>query len=175
MTPLEARRIVDALAQGQDPETGVPIADATALLQRPQVIRALFFSSRALTRMIAQQEASSMAQGRTPGRRQVPAAPQPGRSGSEWTPDEEKALARLFQVERADMKRMCSEHQRSSGAVANRLLKLGLIDEESELWKRFGRSAGALARPAAAAAPGQAQPMAPKTDAGRDTAGAPAS
>jgi hypothetical protein len=48
MSPTEARHIIEALAQGVDPETGEVLPQDNGL-QRPVVIRALFCASQALT------------------------------------------------------------------------------------------------------------------------------
>ncbi|ACV36796.1 conserved hypothetical protein [Candidatus Accumulibacter phosphatis] len=49
MSPLEAKRIVEALASGIDPETG-EVLPAQSTFNSPQVIRALFVAGKALDR-----------------------------------------------------------------------------------------------------------------------------
>lgn len=47
MSPLEAKKIIDALANGIDPETGEILPDQSTF-NSPQVIRALFVAVKAL-------------------------------------------------------------------------------------------------------------------------------
>ncbi len=47
MSPLEAKKIIDALANGIDPETG-EVLPAQSTFNDPQVIRALFVALKAL-------------------------------------------------------------------------------------------------------------------------------
>jgi hypothetical protein len=49
MSPLEAQKIVESLANGIDPETG-EILPAQSTFNNPQVIRALFVAAKALER-----------------------------------------------------------------------------------------------------------------------------
>lgn len=54
MSPNEAKSIIEALANGIDPETGV-VLSVQGVFSQPQVIRALFIAGKALDRLIARE------------------------------------------------------------------------------------------------------------------------
>lgn len=115
MTPQEALRVVDALADGADPETGELFAPESVLL-KPTVIRALFVASRAL-----------QAAGRT--RRQ------PGQAGKPWSPEEDQRLLEAFD-QGADLATLTTSHARSKGGITARLERLGRVTERTGIRAR---------------------------------------
>jgi len=116
MTPQEAQRVVDALANGVDPETGELFPEESVLL-KPSVIRALFVASRALE---AARSAPSSAREK------------PGQAGKPWSQEEDQRLLDAFD-QGADLMTLTSSHGRSKGGVASRLVRLGRIKERAEI------------------------------------------
>jgi hypothetical protein len=119
MSPTEARRIIEALAQGVDPETG-EVLPQDSLLQRPVVIRALFCASQALT---------------TVERKKKPADSQSGNAGNAWTEEEDRRLLDAFD-QGAAVDQLAQAHGRSKGGIASRLVRLGRIKERAEIYVR---------------------------------------
>ena len=124
MSPREAQRVIDALAEGLDPETG-EIFPAESVLQRPAVIRALFTASRVLAG-----ERSAAAAARA----------QPSQAGKPWTPEEDQRLLDAFDAG-ADLAALTAAHGRSDGGVASRLVRLGRIKERAEVRVRSAAAA----------------------------------
>jgi hypothetical protein len=112
MTPADAQKIVLALANGTDPETG-EMFDESSPLNNPHVIRALYLAARALESMPEQK---------------IKRAPVPGfeNAGAAWTKEEDERLARKFD-EGANVASLASIHRRTTGAITSRLVKLGRI------------------------------------------------
>jgi hypothetical protein len=121
MLTTEARRIIEALAQGIDPETG-EILPKESLLQRPVVIRALFSASQALIAV---------------ERKKKQADSQPGNAGSAWAEEEDHRLLDAFD-QGATVDQLAHSHSRSKGGIAARLVRLGRIKERSEIYIRGG-------------------------------------
>ncbi|HET7865700.1 MAG TPA: hypothetical protein VFL86_14955 [Burkholderiaceae bacterium] len=122
MSPYDARRIVDALARGIDPETGEVLPD-DHLLQFPHVIRALFMASRALEALEGKGGGSREANERLPN------------TGVAWTAAEEARLLAAFDAG-ATVDELAQSHGRTKGGIAARLVRLGRISERSEVAKR---------------------------------------
>lgn len=120
MSPTEARRIIEALAQGVDPETGAEVLPQDSLLQRPAVIRALFCASQALT---------------TAERKKKPADAASGNAGSAWTEEEDRRLLDAFD-QGSTVDQLAHAHGRSKGGIASRLVRLGRIKERAEIYVR---------------------------------------
>ena len=80
MSPLEAKRIVEALASGIDPETG-DVLPAQSTFNSPQVIRALFVAGKALDSAAKRAERDNSL---------------PGNAGRSWSDEEDKELLSLF-------------------------------------------------------------------------------
>jgi hypothetical protein len=107
MTPTDAKKIIEALANGIDPETGEVLPNDSALSQ-PQTIRALFLASKGLERMV-----------------NIPRAGQP------WTDAEDKELLKSFDAG-MPTDRIAKNHERTIGAIKARLLHHGrIIDNQS--------------------------------------------
>ena len=119
MLPTEARRIVEALAQGLDPETG-EIQSQDSLLQRPVVIRALFCACQALSAV---------------ERKKKQADPQSSNAGSAWTEEEDRRLLDAFD-KGAAVDQLAHTHGRSKGGIASHLIRLGRIKERSDIHAR---------------------------------------
>lgn len=113
MSPQEAQRVITALADGIDPESGELFA-AESVLVKPSVIRALFLASRAL-------EGAPRA-----------ARALPSQAGKPWSQEEDQRLLEAFD-QGADLVTLTASHERSKGGVASRLVHLGRIKERAEI------------------------------------------
>ena len=80
MSPHEAKKIIDSLANGIDPETG-EVLPAQSPLNNPQVIRALFLAVKALDRAEKRADRDQLL---------------PGNAGRPWSETEDKELLALF-------------------------------------------------------------------------------
>jgi hypothetical protein len=117
MSPLEAKRIVEALASGIDPETG-DVLPAQSTFNSPQVIRALFVAGKALDSAAKRAERDNSL---------------PGNAGRSWSDEEDKELLALFDSG-APVKSIAAEHGRTQGAIAARLVRLGRIKDRAEVY-----------------------------------------
>lgn len=117
MSPLEAKRIVEALASGIDPETG-EVLPAQSTFNSPQVIRALFVAGKALDSAAKRAERDNSL---------------PGNAGRSWSDEEDKELLALFDSG-APVKSIAAEHGRTQGAIAARLVRLGRIKDRAEVY-----------------------------------------
>jgi hypothetical protein len=113
MSPQEARRIVDSLAHGVDPESGEVLSGVSPLCSAP-VIRALFVASAAL--------------GDVDKVRPRPSAKRPAQAGAPWTVAEDAELAAAFDGG-ATVRELAGKHQRSAGGIRSRWIHLGRITE----------------------------------------------
>ena len=127
MTPHEAQRVIDALADGADPDTGELFPEESILL-KPAVIRALFLASRALE--AARNTAAA-------------AREQPAQAGKPWSKEEDQRLLDAFD-RGDDLAALTASHARSKGGIASRLVHLGRIKERAEI-----RTRGKVEAPAA--------------------------
>ncbi len=80
MTPLEAKKVIDALANGIDPETGEMLPSQTPF-NSPSVIRALFVAVKALENAAKRVERDTSL---------------PGNAGRSWNEREDKALLSIL-------------------------------------------------------------------------------
>jgi hypothetical protein len=119
MSITDARRIIEALAQGIDPDTG-EILPQDSLLQRPLVIRALFSAAQALAAV---------------ERKKKQADSQPSHAGSAWAEEEDRRLLDAFD-QGATVNQLAHSHGRSRGGIAARLVRLGRIKERAEIYTR---------------------------------------
>lgn len=120
MSPLDAQKIIDALASGIDPETGEVVSDDSPL-NNPHVIRALFLASKALGATIRRIESND-------GR--------PGKAGKPWSDAEDKQLLQSFDSG-TSIQELTNQHERSVGGISSRLVRLGRIKERSEVRERL--------------------------------------
>ncbi|MGD9760279.1 MAG: hypothetical protein AB7U71_22510 [Comamonas sp.] len=117
MTPLEAKNVIDALANGIDPETGEMLPSQTPF-NNPSVIRALFVAVKALESAAKRVERD---------------ASLPGNAGRSWNEIEDKALLEHFDAG-TSIKEIAGKHARTEGAIAARLVRLGRIKDRSEAY-----------------------------------------
>lgn len=116
MSPIKAKLIIDALADGIDPETG-EILPCESVFNNPSVIRALFVATKAL---------NSAAQ------RAARTESLPSNAGRPWTENEDRELLSLFDSN-VLVKDMAQKHGRTQGAIASRLLRLGRVKDRAEV------------------------------------------
>lgn len=117
MSPLEAKRIVEALASGIDPETG-EVLPAQSTFNSPQVIRALFVAGKALDSAAKRAERDNSL---------------PGNAGRSWSDEEDKELLAIFDSG-TPVKCIAAKHGRTQGAIAARLVRLGRIKDRAEVY-----------------------------------------
>ena len=115
MLPLEAKKIIDALANGIDPETG-EILPSQSTLNSPQVIRALFVAVSALERAIRLADRDNSL---------------PKNAGRSWSDEEDKQLLVIF-GSGTPVKEIAARHGRTLGAITSRLVRLGKIKGSTE-------------------------------------------
>lgn len=117
MTPTEAQKIIEALAQGLDPISGASLPEGGPCSQ-PQVIRALFLAAKIL--------------GESHLPPSKPAKVLPEKAGAPWKPEEDAQLLHEFD-NGASIAQLMALHQRTRGSIASRLVRLGRISERSEV------------------------------------------
>jgi len=117
MSPLEAKKIVDALANGIDPETG-EVLPAQSTFNSPQVIRALYVAAKALDRAAKRAERDNSL---------------PDNAGRSWSNEEDKQLLAIFDSG-TPVKAIATKHGRTQGAIAARLVRLGRIKDRAEIY-----------------------------------------
>ncbi len=125
MDKQTALHIVQALAQGIDPHTGV-ILPADGPYQHPDTVRALFLAAQAL------------AEPQPPRARAAPQAT-PANAGKPWADVDDKALAERFDAG-LSIPELAAERGRTRAAVQARLVKLGKLEPPPEA-PRFSRLA----------------------------------
>ena len=119
MQTTEALKIVQALADGVDPNSGEVFADESPY-QHPQIVRALLTAARALER-----------QARTEDRNRR----LPNRAGKSWDESEDKKLLEGFDAG-TDIAHPAKQHERTPGSIRARLEKLGKIQPSGEFIQR---------------------------------------
>lgn len=115
MSPREAQRIVESLANGVDPVTG-EVLDREGTLSSAQVVRALFLASKVLGETTRKGE---LAAGRA------------GNAGKPWSGEEDARLLQSFDAG-AVVRDLASLHLRSEGGIRSRLVRLGRINDRAE-------------------------------------------
>lgn len=113
MDIIRAKEILEVLADGVNPMTGEVLPD-TDSCNHVEVVRALH---TALKHINTEPEKSKY--------------PQPENAGKPWTKEEEEILCRMFDTG-CTKKEICNHFQRTEGAIAARLVRLGRINERSE-------------------------------------------
>ncbi|MBK6637275.1 MAG: hypothetical protein IPH08_16790 [Rhodocyclaceae bacterium] len=116
MSPLEAKKIIDALANGIDPETG-EILLSQSTFNSPQVIRALFVAASALERAARRADRDNSL---------------PNNAGRSWSEEEDKQLLVIFDSG-TPVKEIAARHGRTLGAITSRLVRLGRIKDSTEV------------------------------------------
>jgi hypothetical protein len=103
-----ALEIIEALADGLDPETGEPAAQESAL-QQPDTVRALHLALTALGRGMSKQPHGT------------------SNSYNAWSAEEDAQLCKEF-LAHVQFAEIANIHGRSRGAIVSRLEKLGKIN-----------------------------------------------
>ena len=116
MSPLEAKKIIDALANGIDPETG-EILPSQSTFNSPQVIRALFVAVSALDKAARRADRDTAL---------------PKNAGRSWSDEEDKQFLVIFDSG-TPVKEIESRHGRTLGAITSRLVRLGRIKDSTEV------------------------------------------
>lgn len=107
MEKKAARRIIRKLADGIDPESGLPLPD-TSPFNNVQVVRALYLATESLG-----EKGRSTRENR-----------HPGNSGKPWTEDSDRELLRAFDSG-ISTRDLAKQFERTNGAILSRLFKLG--------------------------------------------------
>ena len=111
MEKLYAAQILETLADGINPATG-EVLPSTDSCNQPEVIRALHVAVLTLRENKAEK-------------------PFPANAGKPWTTAEEDILKRMF--ENGCSKRdICAYFKRTGGAIAARLVHLGILDNRKD-------------------------------------------
>lgn len=105
MKPIEAQQIVDQLVQGIGPDTGVVLRDES-LFNSPNVLRALFLASKALS---AYQPNKPVTNAKV------------GNAGKPWTDEEAQRLVAAFDTG-ISIEELAIRHERSKGGISARLV-----------------------------------------------------
>ena len=117
MDIMRAKEILEILADGVNPMTG-EVLPAIDSCNQVEVVRALH---AVLKHINVEQEKQKR--------------PQPENAGKPWTQEDEEILCRMFDTG-CTRKEICNHFQRSQGAIAARLVKLGKIQEREEFRSR---------------------------------------
>jgi hypothetical protein len=121
MTPEEAKQVIEVLARGIDPATGEVLPEDSPL-NSPHVIRALFLAAKALEAPAGKRERPSST---------GTANTKPANAGKAWAEDESQRLAAAFTAG-ASVAELAKTHQRSTGAITSRLIRLGLMEPSED-------------------------------------------
>ncbi|PYV13961.1 MAG: hypothetical protein DMG21_19695 [Acidobacteria bacterium] len=119
MSPLDAKKIIECLAHGADPDTGEALSEQSPF-NDPQVIRAMFVALEALEKLAKREQ-----RGRN----------LPHNAGNAWSDAEDKDLLADFD-HGLPVKDLAAKHGRTQGAIASRLVRLGRIKERDEVYSR---------------------------------------
>lgn len=111
MDILCAKELLAALADGVNPLTGEILPDDDSCNQA-EIVRALNTAVIELDKLAARK-----------------ARPQPENAGKPWTEEEEERLVKEFRSG-STANEMAKLHNRSKGAVASRLVRLGLVSDK---------------------------------------------
>lgn len=109
----QAREIIEALANGIDPITG-EVFPKNHSFNDPDIIRALFVATEELKKAEKR------------GNRR-----QPENAGKPWNEELDNELKSMFLAGKSK-KEICGYFARTSGAIAARLVRLGLIQSRDE-------------------------------------------
>ncbi|MBI1826993.1 MAG: hypothetical protein HY287_01635 [Planctomycetes bacterium] len=112
MTTKEALRLIQCLADGQCPLSGLPLPPDNPC-QQPDMIRALHVAVRALERR---------------ERAERRALDLPLNAGNSWTEEEDVTLCAEFEQGKS-LRELADTHKRTKGAIESRLEKLGKLPQ----------------------------------------------
>lgn len=104
--------IVDSLANGMDPATGVRIPHD--VFHTGDVVRALFSAVELLKQEPVRESGTS----------------RPASAGARWTDEEDALLCHEFDGG-TPIREIAQQHGRTAGAITSRLVRLGRIDADS--------------------------------------------
>ena len=124
MTPIEAQRTLESLAQGMHPETHEPLA-LPEVLNLPQVIRALFLGARALGGC---SDASISHSSPAAVSERISERALPAKAGKPWDSEEDEKLTQGFDAGLSIIE-LAQTHERSKGAIRARLIRLGKLTD----------------------------------------------
>jgi len=110
MEKIEALKIIRALAEGVDPQTGEVFSDDSPY-QNAQIVRALFAAT----------DAPEIALKKKMKKRNLPE-----RTGKPWADDESQLLIKQFD-DGLPITEIAREHKHTSGAIKVKLEKLGKL------------------------------------------------
>lgn len=110
--PLEAKKIIESLADGIDPVTGEILSEQSAF-NSAQVVRALFVAAKARDRAVTREQRDSSL---------------PDNTGKSWSDEEDNELLAAFDAGISPTV-LATKHGRTQGAIASRLVRLGRIEE----------------------------------------------
>ncbi|MGY3854905.1 hypothetical protein ACW5W8_19080 [Aeromonas aquatilis] len=119
MDVIKALEIISALSEGVNPETGEELSEENCFNQ-PKVIRALFIAKQSLEASIISEKRKSDL---------------PENAGKPWKPDEDELLANSFDSG-LGVDELSRIHKRTKGSIASRLVRLGKINERSDIYTR---------------------------------------
>ena len=120
MTLESAQRIIRALADGINPQTGEELA-LDSVMESPNVIRALHVAATALDVQLSRE-----------ARRD-----RPDNAGKSWDSALDKALAELFDSGRS-VTHMAKQLGRTNEAIAARLVRIGKIADRGSAYRVAG-------------------------------------
>lgn len=109
MTLEEARRIIELLADGINPQTGEVLPDNDCIHHR-ECVRALSIAASAMTG----------------SRRSASRVKHPANAGLPWSKEQDEELLRLY-GEAKPIRELASHFERSTRSIASRLLGLGML------------------------------------------------
>jgi len=111
MSPFEAKKIIESLADGIDPETGEILPEQSAF-NSSQVVRALFVAAKALDKAVKREQRDNSL---------------PDNAGKSWSDEEDKELLSAFDTG-ISAKELATKHGRTQGAITSRLARFGRIE-----------------------------------------------
>ena len=110
-----ALKIISSLADGCDPDTG-EILPRDHVFQQPDVVRALAVAVAALRRHAGREDRDSR---------------KPAKAGRPWTAEEDEGLLLAFDGG-ATIRDLAEKHERTTGAIESRLVRLGRLEAGSQ-------------------------------------------
>jgi hypothetical protein len=146
-----AQQALESLATGIDPAGGAELGPTTAwkVLRRPEIIRALLLGARAVDRLaeVGEVEWWRLALQAPALGASKQAIPGQARAGQAWSASEDNTLLRSYDSG-VPIERLANLHGRSSRSIAARLVRLGRINERSDVFLRAQASSltGAVPR-----------------------------
>lgn len=108
MKTRQAQQMLAALAAGHDPDTGEELPEGGPF-NTARLVRAFHLAAVALQRAAAREE-----------------RPPPGKAGRAWSDQEDHELSAAFDTG-TPLRALALAHQRSTGAIKSRLVRLGRL------------------------------------------------